>query len=249
MLRLESLSCGYGLMRVVHSLDLEVPAGKITALLGPNGSGKSSTIMSIAGHVQVQEGRIAYRGKDITHLSPMERVSLGIGLVPEGRRLFSHLTVKENLIVGGYTRPKKRAEELMERVLTVFPRLKERLGQQAGSLSGGEQQMLSIGRALMIEPSLLVIDELSLGLMPKMIDICYEVISELQRTGLTIVLVEQSTQRALEVADEVLVLESGRKVWQGSAAQARESSILIDALLGLKSAEASSTLPNGRGDP
>jgi branched-chain amino acid transport system ATP-binding protein len=234
MLRLEGLSCGYGLMRAVHSLDLEVSEGRITALLGANGAGKSSTIMCIAGHVKVREGRVLLGGEDITGLSPMERVRRGISLAPEGRRLFTSLTVKENLIVGGYSLPKERARAAMERVLAIFPRLAERLGQSAGSLSGGEQQMLSIGRALMTEPRLLMIDELSLGLMPKMIDICYEAIGELQKGGLTILLVEQSTQRALEVADDVLVMESGRKVWQGAAAEAKESCLLIDALLGLQ---------------
>jgi branched-chain amino acid transport system ATP-binding protein len=244
MLQLEALSCGYGPMQAVHCLDLAIARGSITALLGANGAGKSSTIMCIAGHVQVQQGRILYADKDITHWTPMQRVRQGISLAPEGRRLFSRLTVKENLIVGGYSRSKRHGRAVMERILDLFPRLGERLGQQAGSLSGGEQQMLSIARALMAEPRILMIDELSLGLMPKMIDICYEAIRELQHNGLTILLVEQSTQRALEVADEVLVLESGRKVWQGSASRAKESGLVIDALLGLKdSAEETSHNP------
>jgi branched-chain amino acid transport system ATP-binding protein len=234
MLRLESLSCGYGDMTAVHGLDLEVHSGRITAMLGANGAGKSSTIMCIAGHVTVQEGRLLYKENDITRTSPMARVAQGIAVVPEGRRLFASLTVKENLIVGGYSRPKEQTREGLNRVLEVFPRLGERLGQQAGSLSGGEQQMLSIGRAMMSEPKLLLIDELSLGLMPKMIDICYAAISALKDDGLTILLVEQSTQRALDVADQVCVLESGRSVWQGSAAEAKNNTEMIDALLGLR---------------
>jgi branched-chain amino acid transport system ATP-binding protein len=233
MLRLEGLSCGYGAMRALHELDLHVPESEITALLGPNGAGKSSTIMCIAGHVAVHGGRIAYRDEDITGLSPMERIRKGIAIVPEGRRLFPSLSVQENLIIGGYTRPKERMQGHTEKVLAMFPRLAERLGQRAGSLSGGEQQMLAIGRALMSEPELLLVDELSLGLMPKIIDICYDAIAELKRGGLTIVLVEQSTQLALNVADQVCVLESGRPVWRGSAVEARNSSGLIDALLGL----------------
>jgi branched-chain amino acid transport system ATP-binding protein len=234
MLRLESLSCGYGEMTVVHGLTLNVPDGEITALLGANGAGKSSTIMCIAGHVAVIGGRIIYKEMDITQATPMERVSAGIAVVPEGRRLFPSLSVEENLVVGGYSRPRGFTREGIDQVLALFPRLGERLGQLAGSLSGGEQQMLSIGRAMMSRPQMLLIDELSLGLMPKIIDICYEAITELKREGLTILLIEQSTQRALEVADRVCVLESGKVVWKDTAEKARDSTQLIDAILGLQ---------------
>jgi branched-chain amino acid transport system ATP-binding protein len=233
MLRLEGLSCGYGEMTAVHKLDLTVPSGEITALLGANGAGKSSTIMCIAGHVTVHDGCVIYKDKDITQTSPMARVAAGIAVVPEGRRLFSSLSVKENLIVGGYSKPKDKTHEGIERSLSLFPRLGERLDQQAGSLSGGEQQMLSIARAMMSQPDLLLVDELSLGLMPKIIDTCYDAIAELKENGLTILLVEQSTQRALDVADRVCVLESGKEVWKGSAEKARNSADLIDRLLGL----------------
>ena len=233
MLRLESLSCGYGSMRVVHGLDLAVEQGSLTVLLGANGAGKSSTLMCLAGHVTVQEGTILYQESDISGWTPMARVKAGIGLVPEGRRLFSGLSVRENLLVGGYCRDKAQSEAGLERVVAIFPRLGERLSQKAGSLSGGEQQMLAIGRALMSQPKLLLVDELSLGLMPKMIDICYRVLSDLKAQGLTIVLVEQSTQRALEVAEQVLVLESGKAVWSGSSQDARHNSEMIDAILGL----------------
>ena len=239
MLRLESLDCGYGEMTVVHGLTLDVADGEITALLGANGAGKSSTILCIAGHVTVMAGRIIYKEKDITHATPMERVAAGIAVVPEGRRLFPNLTVKENLIVGGYSQPRDLTREGIESVLTLFPRLGERLGQVAGSLSGGEQQMLSIGRAMMSQPEMLLIDELSLGLMPKMIDICYEAITELKKKGLTILLIEQSTQRALDVADRVCVLESGKVVWKDTAEKARDNAGLIDALLGLQEKEVS----------
>ena len=234
MLRLESLSCGYGEMTVVHGLTLNVPDAEISALLGANGAGKSSTIMCIAGHVAVMKGRIIYKEKDITRATPMERVAAGIAVVPEGRRLFPSLTVEENLIVGGYSQTRDFTPEGIDRVLTLFPRLGDRLGQLAGSLSGGEQQMLSIGRAMMSRPEMLLIDELSLGLMPKIIDICYEAIIALKKNGLTILLIEQSTQRALEVADRVCVLESGKVVWQDTAEKARDSAGLIDALLGLQ---------------
>ncbi len=234
MLRLESLSCGYGDMTAVDRLTLEVPRGRTLALLGANGAGKSSTIMCIAGHVEVHGGSILYDNEDITRDLPMERVRKRIAVVPEGRRLFPSLSVRENLVVGGYTLPKDRTPAGIERVMALFPRLGERLHQTAGSLSGGEQQMLSVGRALMSEPRLLLVDELSLGLMPKMIDICYEAIAALKKDGLTILLIEQSTQRALETADYVLVLESGRKVWEGTAEEARENNEMIDALLGLR---------------
>ena len=234
MLRLESLSCGYGEMTAVHGLTMDIPGGEITALLGANGAGKSSTIMCIAGHVSIQFGQVIYDEKEITLDSPMARVKAGIAVVPEGRRLFPSLTVKENLIVGGYSQPNEHTRNGIDRVLDLFPRLGDRLKQLAGSLSGGEQQMLSIGRAMMSNPKLLMIDELSLGLMPKVIDICYEAIIELKKKGLTILIVEQSTQRALEVADRVCVLESGKQVWQGTAAKARDNAALIDALLGLR---------------
>jgi branched-chain amino acid transport system ATP-binding protein len=233
MLLLEGLSCGYGPMQAVQALDLSVTPGKITALLGANGAGKSSTLMCIAGHVEMHAGRILYHEADISRHTPMQRVAAGIGLVPEGRRLFAGLTVRENLVVGGYCRDKSLTSPNIEKVLATFPRLGERLKQQAGSLSGGEQQMLAIGRALMSQPKLLLIDELSLGLMPTMIDICYAAIQEFKSKGMAILLVEQSTRRALEVADEVTVLESGRNVWKGTAAEALGSTDMIDACLGL----------------
>lgn len=237
MLRLDNLSCGYGPIQAVHGLDLEAGSGRITALLGANGAGKSSTLMCIAGHVELQGGQVLYKGDDISALKPMERVANGIGLVPEGRRLFGELTVRENLIVGGYCRPKERTGPNLEKILDLFPRIGERNRQRAGALSGGEQQMVAIGRALMSEPELLLVDELSLGLMPKAIDICYSAIEELKAQGMTIIIVEQSTQRALEVSDNVVVLESGRTVWSGTAEEAKDSTEMIDACLGLKSVD------------
>ena len=221
-------------MRAVHDLDLTAESGKITALIGANGAGKSSTIMCIAGHVTVQGGEILYDGTDITGYTPMQRVQSGIGIVPEGRRLFGNLTVKENLVVGSYCRDKSKTAEDIDQVLEMFPRLGERIGQRASSLSGGEQQMLAMGRALMSRPKLLLIDELSLGLMPKAIDICYNVIAELKLKEIAIILVEQSTQRVLEVADSITVLESGKTAWNGKAEDAKDNSAMIDALLGLK---------------
>lgn len=234
MLTLDKLVCGYGPFVAVHGLDLAVPAAGIVALVGANGAGKSSTIMAIAGHVAVHSGAIRVDGEDVTRLPARERLRRGIAVAPEGRRLFPDLTVAENLEVGGYRHPRARAAGSRERVLALFPRLGERLGQQAGSLSGGEQQMLAIGRALMAEPRLLMIDEVSLGLMPKVIDQIYAAIAVLRADGIAVLLVEQSTRRALEIADQVCVLESGRPVWRGSAAEARGSQALIDAYLGLR---------------
>jgi branched-chain amino acid transport system ATP-binding protein len=234
MLRLERLCCGYGTFRAVHDLSLEVAKGAVFALIGANGAGKSSTIMAIAGHVDIHGGKVVLKDADITGAPTRERVRAGIALVPEGRRLFSDLTVEENLAIGGYAQPKDRLSRNREIALELFPRLAERQGQAAGSLSGGEQQMLAIGRALMAEPELLLIDEVSLGLMPKMVDVCYRAIARLKEAGMTVLLVEQSTTRALAIADRVCVLESGRAVWQGSAAEAQGDPAMIDAYLGLR---------------
>ena len=233
MLELESLSCGYGSVEAVRDVSFDVPAGSIFALLGPNGAGKTSTIMAIMGHVDIHGGHIRLEGKDIARLRAVDRVGLGIALVPEGRQLFADLTVDENLTVGGYARPSSREAAKRERVFGYFPRLAERRKQQAGSLSGGEQQMLAIGRALMAEPRLLLIDELSLGLMPKMVDLCLDTLTQLRREGLTVVLVEQNTKRALDVADNVCVMSSGVQVYQGTAAEAKAAGSMFATFLGL----------------
>jgi branched-chain amino acid transport system ATP-binding protein len=233
MLKLERLSCGYGSVKAVHEVSLEVPTGSIFALLGPNGAGKTSTIMAIMGHVAVHSGSILLEDKDITNRRAIDRVGLGIALVPEGRQLFSDLTVDENLTVGGYAWPVDRDAAKRDRVFGYFPRLAERRSQLAGSLSGGEQQMLAIGRALMAEPRLLLVDELSLGLMPKMVDLCLDALVQLKREGLTVILVEQNTARALDVADNVGVMSSGVQVYQGTAAQAKASGSMFATFLGL----------------
>ena len=233
MLKLEKLSCGYGSVEAVHDVSLDVPVGSVFALLGPNGAGKTSTIMAIMGHVDIHGGRILLDGKDITSRSAIDRVGLGVALVPEGRQLFSDLSVDENLTVGGYARPADRDAAKRDRVFAIFPRLHERRTQLAGSLSGGEQQMLAIGRALMAEPRLLLVDELSLGLMPKMVDLCLDALLQLKREGLTILLVEQNTARALDVADKVCVMSSGVQVYQGTAAEAKAAGSLFATFLGM----------------
>jgi branched-chain amino acid transport system ATP-binding protein len=233
MLQLEHLSCGYGPLRAVEDLSVAVPPGGLLALLGPNGAGKTSTIMAIMGHTQIQAGRIVFDGTDITRQPAVRRAPLGIALVPEGRRLFADLTVEENLTVGGYCRAATHDAGNRERVYGLFPRLRDRRRQIAGSMSGGEQQMLAIARALMAEPKLLLIDELSLGLMPKMVDLCFAVLVQLRRDGMTIVLVEQNTTRALDIADAVCILASGRVVFSGPAAAARSDTALFEKYLGL----------------
>jgi len=233
VLKLDNLACGYGSVRAVHGVSFDVAAGTVFALLGPNGAGKTSTVMAIMGHVDIHAGRILVGGEDITHRRPVERAALGVALVPEGRQLFPDLTVSENLTVGGYSRAIARERAKRERVFGYFPRLFERRDQLAGSLSGGEQQMLAIGRALMPEPRLLLVDELSLGLMPKMVDLCLDVLVKLKAEGLTILLVEQNTARALEVADRVCVLSSGAQVFQGTAAEATAAGSLFATFLGV----------------
>ena len=234
MLHLEGLSCGYGLFRAVSELDLKVPHGTITGLIGLARAGKPATVMRVAGHVDLQAGRIVFDDHDIGGLPATERVRRGIAIAPEGRRLFKDLSVEDNLRVGGLIHAASLFKADREYVLSLFPRLGERLGSLAATLSGGEQQMLSIGRALMARPKLIMIDELSLGLMPKMVDLCYDALLRLKRDGMTILLVEQNTDRVLAVADHVCVLESGRTVWSGSAADARKDPELAAAYLGLR---------------
>ena len=232
MLKLEQMSCGYGPMRAVHGISFEAPAGSVLALLGPNGAGKTSTIMAIMGHVSLHGGRILFAGEDIAPRRVVDRVALGIALVPEGRQLFSDLSVAENLTAGGYACAASHDREKRERVFSLFPILAERRTQVAGSLSGGEQQMLAIGRALMAEPRLLLVDELSLGLMPKMVDLCLGALARLKQGGMTILLVEQNTAAALDIADQVCVLSAGTLVYQGTAAEAKSSQSLFASFLG-----------------
>jgi branched-chain amino acid transport system ATP-binding protein len=233
MLRLEDFSCGYGKVRAVEGLNLSVAKGEIFALLGPNGAGKTSTLMAIMGHVAVQAGRIVVDGKDITATSAVERVKYGLSIAPEGRQLFPDLSVGENLTVGGYTLPRAREHEQRDNVFSLFPILAERRRQMAGSLSGGEQQMLALGRALMADPKLLLVDELSLGLMPKVVDQCFAALETLRQRGFTILMVEQNSIRALQIADHVCVLASGTPVYTGTAADTRDNEEIFEKYLGV----------------
>ncbi len=233
LLNVENFSCGYGEMVAVRDLSFTIEPGQILALLGPNGAGKTSTMLAIMGHVQIKAGSLQVSGTDITRLPALRRAGLGLALVPEGRRLFSDLSVAENLTVGGYSHSRADEKRHLGRVFELFPRLAERRHQLAASLSGGEQQMLAIGRALMSQPRLLLVDELSLGLMPKMIDLCIEALKKLNQEGLAILLVEQNTSRALDLADNVCVLASGRSVFQGAAETARRDVDLLHSYFGI----------------
>jgi branched-chain amino acid transport system ATP-binding protein len=232
MLKVEDLHCGYGAVRAVQGVSFEIPKGKLLALLGPNGAGKTSTIMALMGHVAVTRGSATFDDVDLLARRPLERPALGVSVVPEGRLLFMDLSVEENLTVGGYWHSLARDRVNRQLVYDLFPRLAERRRQMAGSMSGGEQQMLAMGRALMAQPRLLLIDELSLGLTPKMVDLCFDALRRLQIEGLSVLLVDQSTARALEVADRVCIMASGRIVFDGLAETARTKEDLFSAFLG-----------------
>jgi branched-chain amino acid transport system ATP-binding protein len=234
LLNVENFSCGYGEMVAVRDLSFSIEPGQIFALLGPNGAGKTSTMLAIMGHVQIKAGSLQVGGTDITRLPALRRAGLGLALVPEGRRLFSDLSVAENLVVGGYSHSRADEKRHLARVFELFPRLAERRSQLAASLSGGEQQMLAIGRALMSGPRLLLVDELSLGLMPKMIDLCIDALKKLNQEGLAILLVEQNTSRALDLADQICVLASGRSVFQGAAETARRDVDLLHSYFSIE---------------
>ena len=233
MLEVAELTCGYGDIVAVDRLSLAVGAGEIFGLVGANGAGKSATIMALAGLLPVRSGTVRLAGRDVTAMPAHARIDQGIALVPEGRRVFADLNVDENLTVGGTRLHRLALERNRGKVFETFPRFAERRGQLAGSLSGGEQQMLAIGRAMMAEPSLLLIDELSLGLMPIAVDECYRALSNLQEDGLAILLVEQSTERVLHTADRIAILESGRLAWTGRGSEAIGDSAVADAILGL----------------
>jgi len=223
---------------VLRGLSFVVPEGSIVALLGSNGAGKSTTLKAISGllpteHGEVTEGSIHFRGEDLTHVDAAEIVRRGLSLVMEGRHVFEHLNVRENLVAGAYTRPGFDANrEAM--VYEYFPRLKDRVGIQAGFLSGGEQQMLAIGRALMAEPSLLMLDEPSLGLAPMLVAEIFEIIQRLNKElGTTVLLVEQNARRALQIADHGFIMESGRIVMEGPAAELADNPDVREFYLGL----------------
>ncbi len=216
MLTINNLHVSYGGIKALRGINLKIEDNKIVTLIGANGAGKSSTLRAIMNLVKKQEGTIEYDGEDLTNLKTMDIVKKGIALSPEGRRIFPNLTVEENLILGAYT-VKERSEILkqMNKAYELFPRLKERSWQKAGTLSGGEQQMLAVGRALMIKPKILMLDEPSLGLAPLLVKDIFDIIQEIHRQGNTILLVEQNAKKSLEVADYGYVIETGSLVLEG----------------------------------
>ncbi len=210
MLSVRGLEVGYGTIKALHGIDLEVRKGEIVTLIGANGAGKTTTLRTISGLLKPRTGHVEFNGADITGVKPHMIVSRGISHVPEGRGIFANLTVHDNLELGGYLRKDKIGDEEYERVYSLFPVLKERIRQNAGTLSGGEQQMLAISRALMAKPSLLLLDEPSLGLAPQMVQTIFRVIREINAEGTTILLVEQNAHMALVTAHRGYVMETGR---------------------------------------
>lgn len=218
MLTLAEVEVSYGAIRALQGVSLEIQAGEIVTLIGANGAGKSTTLRAISGLVPAHRGRIVFEGKDITASPPDKIVRMGIGHSPEGRRVFANMSVRENLELGAYTRRDRTGiREDLERVLTLFPRLRERIGQNAGTLSGGEQQMLAMGRALMARPKLLLLDEPSLGLAPFLVRDIFNIIRDINAQGTTVLLVEQNAHMALGVAHRGYVLETGHIVMADDA--------------------------------
>ncbi|MDI6843842.1 MAG: ABC transporter ATP-binding protein [Anaerosomatales bacterium] len=223
LLTVDGLEAAYGSIRAVHGVDLRVAEGELVALLGSNGAGKSTTLKSIVGVLKPVSGTIRFSGEDITGKAPEQIVKRGISLVPEGRDVFGALTVEENLRLGAYAvYERKQYQADLQEVFDLFPVLKERFSQPAGQLSGGEQQMLAIARALMSHPKLLMLDEPSLGLSPAMTDVIFDLIVRLNERGATILLVEQNAERALEIVDRAYLFVNGRIEFEGTPQQIRE---------------------------
>jgi len=235
MLQVRRLMAGYGTMQVLWGPDLEVRAGTVTSLLGPNGAGKSTLLWTVLGAVEPRGGTVTFEGRDVTRLPTHKKVDLGITLVPEGKHLFGAMTVHDNLVMGAYRKvARKRVAESLELVYSLFPVLAERRRQLAGSLSGGEQQMVTIGRALMTCPRLLMLDEPSQGLAPKLVHEVFEAVGRLKReVGLTILLVEQNAEASLGSADYVYILHGGEIKAQGTAEEIRGSAEVREAYLGI----------------
>jgi branched-chain amino acid transport system ATP-binding protein len=234
MLKIEHLNSGYGEIQVLWDISLEVKPGEVVALIGSNGAGKSTLLWTISGLLKPRSGSIALDGQRIDGLWPDRIVSLGCTQVPQGRRLFPGLTVRENLLQGAYHRSDSAAvREDLDSVLTLFPRMKERLDQPAGSLSGGEQQMCAVGRGLMARPKLLMVDELSLGLAPIVVEAIYQAITQVRQRGMTVFIVEQDVQLALEQADRGYVLDVGHLVMSGTAKELMENPRIKETYLGI----------------
>lgn len=233
MLTVENLNVYYGMIHALKGLSFHVEEGEIVALIGANGAGKTTTLQTISGILQAKSGSVNFQGKEITSVSGNQIVKLGMSHVPEGRRMFSNLTVYENLMMGAYTRKdKKQIAETLEKVYERFPRLQERTRQLAGTLSGGEQQMLAMGRALMAQPRIILMDEPSMGLSPLFVNEIFNIITEVNKQGVTILLVEQNAKKALSIANRAYVLETGRIVNEGDAHALLDDESIKKAYLG-----------------
>jgi len=217
LLALEQVSAGYGAIQILHEVSLHVDRGEIVSVIGPNGAGKSTAYKVIMGFINYLGGRIVFDGHDLVGQRPDRILALGLGYVPQGRVVFAQMTVRENLEMGAYLeRDRATIKASMDRVCTLFPRLAERMRQVAGTMSGGEQQMLAMGRALMMHPHMMMLDEPSLGLSPRFVDEVFDRVVELAREGLTVMLVEQNAARALEISDRAYVLDLGRNRFEGT---------------------------------
>ena len=234
LLRVEALEAAYGSVRALRGVDLEVRAGELVALVGSNGAGKSTLLRTLSGVHPALAGRVLYRGADVTRAPVHERVAGGIILVPEGRQVFGILTVEDNLRLGAHTRPRQEMDDGLDRVFRLFPVLAERRRQRAGTLSGGEQQMLAIGRGLMGRPTLLLLDEPSMGLAPRLVAALFEVIVSLRAGGVTMLLVEQNAHAALSIADRGYVLETGRITLEGPGPELLGAEAVRAAYLGIQ---------------
>ncbi len=234
MLNVEQIHLSYKGIEVVQSVSFQVGSGEIIALIGGNGNGKSTILKGVSGILHPVSGRVFFEGRDITNLPPHKRVGLGISHVPEGRHLFPQLSVYKNLLLGAYlVRDKKHIAERVDYVFSIFPILKEREWQKAKTLSGGEQQMLAIGRGLMSTPRLLMLDEPSWGIAPILVDRIFEVIGEIRRAGATVLLVEQDVEAALDICDRAYVIQTGKVVLEGTGSELRHSPFIRKAFLGL----------------
>ncbi|MBQ9845536.1 MAG: ABC transporter ATP-binding protein [Oscillospiraceae bacterium] len=231
MLKVENINVYYGQIHAIKDVSFEVKPGEIVSLIGANGAGKSTILKTISGLLRSKTGHITFKGEDISKTEAYKLVPKGLAHVPEGRRIFLQMTVKENLEMGAYTKGENMEADI-ESVYSHFPRLKERQNQIAGTLSGGEQQMLAMGRAMMSHPDLLILDEPSMGLAPILVQGIFDIIKEFHKMGTTILLVEQNAEMALSIADRAYVLESGRIVLTGTGAQLKASDAIKKAYLG-----------------
>ena len=232
ILNVNNINVYYGAIHAIKDISFTVDEGEIVTLIGANGAGKSTTLNTISGLLRTRTGDIEFMGSSISKMAPNKVVEHGLVMVPEGRRIFLGLTVEENLEMGAYTRPKSEIKSSMEEVYELFPRLRERRTQIGGTLSGGEQQMLAMGRALMAKPKLIMLDEPSMGLAPLLVDLIFEIIADLHKAGSTILLVEQNAQAALSIADRAYVLETGRIIKTGLGSELISDPDIKKAYLG-----------------